>query len=397
VFTFVVTSLMALWGLTKGQIGMLSTISLFCSAFGGWLGGILADRYGRVRVLQGVVLWFSIFTFLIGCAQNVEQLYVLRALQGIGFGGEWAVGAVLIGEIVRPEHRGKTVGVVQSGWAMGWGLAAVLYTIVYSVLPQALAWRTMFWVGILPALLVFYLRRHVEEPESFKRVRRAAGAPSFLKIFSPPMLGTTLGAAVMCTGVQGGYYAIATWIPAFLRLERHLSVVGTGSYLAVLIIGSFIGYTSGGFLSDRIGRRGNMLLFAFLSAVTTIAYTKMQFTNAQMLYLGFPLGFCASGIFGGIGAHLTELFPAALRANGQSFAYNFGRGIGALFPAAVGVMGAKAGLGNAICVLAVAANAAVFVTVWFLPETRGRRLDAVEEAADAQSANQRRETLQRGV
>jgi len=396
VFTFVVTSLMALWGLSKGQIGLLSTISLFCSAFGGWLGGILADRYGRVRVLQGVVLWFSIFTFLIGFAQNVEQLYLLRALQGIGFGGEWAVGAVLIGEIVRPEHRGKTVGVVQSGWALGWGLAAVLYTVVYSLLPQALAWRAMFWVGILPALLVFYIRRHVEEPPTFRRARRAAGAPSFLQIFSPRLLGTTFGAALMCTGVQGGYYAIATWIPAFLRLERHLSVIGTGGYLAVLIAGSFVGYASGGYLSDRLGRRGNMLLFACLSAVATICYTKLQFTNAQMLYLGFPLGFCASGIFGGIGAHLTELFPAALRANGQSFAYNFGRGIGALFPAAVGVLSAKTGLGNAICVLAVAANALVFVTVLFLPETRGRRLDTVDAALDPAPQAQP-DPLRRGV
>jgi MFS family permease len=379
VFTFVVTSLMTLWGVSKGEIGLLSTVSLFCSAAGGWIAGILADRFGRVRVLQYIIVWFSLFTFLIGFAQNIQQLFVLRALQGFGFGGEWAVGAVLIGEIVRPEHRGKTVGAVQSGWAVGWGLAALTYTVAFSVLPEGLAWRSMFWLGVLPALLVFYIRKHVAEPESFNRAQRAMKAagerPSFLLIFSPRMLYTTVFSSLMCAGLQGGYYAIATWIPTFLRTERHLSVIGTGSYLAVLIAGSFVGYAGAGYISDRIGRRGNVLLFATLSALCTIAYTKLHFSNGEMLYLGFPLGLCASGIFGGIGAHLTELFPAALRANGQGFAYNFGRGIGALFPALVGVLSAKAGLGNAICILAVAANAVVFVSALLLPETRGRRLD----------------------
>ncbi|MGF6763730.1 MFS family permease [Paraburkholderia sp. GAS33] len=388
VFTFVVTSLMTLWGVGKGEIGLLSTVSLLCSAAGGWVGGILADWFGRVKVLQWIIVWFSVFTFLIGWSQNVEQLFVLRALQGFGFGGEWAVGAVLIGEIVRPEHRGKTVGVVQSGWAIGWGLAAILYTVAFSVLPEALAWRSMFWVGLAPALLVFYIRRHVAEPESFNKaqqiMRSSARRPSFLQIFAPGILRTTVCSSLMCSGLQGGYYAIATWIPTFLRMDRHLSVIGTGGYLAVLITGSFIGYASGGYISDRIGRRGNMLLFAFLSAVITIAYTKVNFSNSQMLYLGFPLGFCASGIFGGVGAHLTELFPAALRANGQGFAYNFGRGIGALFPALVGLLSAKTGLGNAICILAVIANAAVFVTVLALPETRGRRLDDADHLIPAQ-------------
>ena len=170
-----------------------------------------------------------------------------------------------------PEHRGKTVGVVQSGWAIGWGLAAILYTVAFSVLPEALAWRSMFWVGLVPALLVFYIRKHVQEPESFNKaqqmMRSAGKRPSFLRIFAPGILRTTLCSSLMCAGLQGGYYAIATWIPTFLRIERHLSVIGTGGYLAVLITGSFIGYASGGYISDRIGRRGNMLLFALLSAV----------------------------------------------------------------------------------------------------------------------------------
>lgn len=132
VFTFVISTLINLWGIDKGQAGMLGTVTLLFSALGGWLAGILADRYGRVRVLQYTILWFSVCTVAIGFAQNFEQLFVLRALQGLGFGGEWAVGSVLMGEIVRAQHRGKAVGTVQSGWAVGWGAAAILYTLAFA-------------------------------------------------------------------------------------------------------------------------------------------------------------------------------------------------------------------------------------------------------------------------
>lgn len=161
VFTFVISTLITLWGIEKSQAGMLGTVTLLFSALGGWIAGILADKYGRVRILQYTILWFSVCTVLIGFAQNFEQLFILRALQGLGFGGEWAVGSVLMGEIVRSEHRGKAVGTVQSGWAIGWGMAALLYTIAFSVLPPEIAWRSMFWIGVLPAFLVLYIRKHV--------------------------------------------------------------------------------------------------------------------------------------------------------------------------------------------------------------------------------------------
>jgi MFS family permease len=182
VFTFVVTSLITLWGVSKGEIGLLSTVSLLCSAIGGWVAGVLADRFGRVRILKYIILWFSLFTFLIGFAQNMEQLFVLRALQGFGFGGEWAVGAVLIGEIVRPEHRGKTVGAVQSGWAVGWGLAALLYTVAFSLLPEGLAWRSMFWIGLLPAFFVFYIRacRRTRKLQACAASYKGRGRTSFV-------------------------------------------------------------------------------------------------------------------------------------------------------------------------------------------------------------------------
>ncbi len=294
VFTFVIASLMTLWHIDKGSVGLLSTVTLLFSSIGGWGAGILADRYGRVRLLQISILWFSICTVLIGFAQNFEQLFVLRALQGLGFGGEWAVGSVLIGEMVRAEHRGKAVGIVQSGWAIGWGAAALLYTVAFSYLPEDLAWRSLFWIGIAPALLVLYIRKYVPEPEVFlqskKHQSETGNRVAFWHIFSPSLLRTTLLSALLCMGVQGGYYAITTWLPAYLKLEKGLSVFGTGSYLLVVILGSFFGYVCGAYLSDRLGRRANFILFAVLSAISVICYMQLNLTNTQMLILGFPWG-----------------------------------------------------------------------------------------------------------
>ncbi|CAG9164472.1 MFS transporter [Cupriavidus pampae] len=384
IFSFVLATLIHLWDLDRGQAGLLGTITLLFSSIGGWVAGILADRYGRVIVLQGTILWFSVCTLAIGFAQNFEQVFVLRALQGLGFGGEWAVGAVLIGEIVPAKHRGKAVGLVQSGWAIGWGVAAILYSLAFSFLPEAIAWRCLFWVGILPALLVLYVRRYVTEPEvAVKAARaragergRAGGAQSIWVIFSPPLLRRTLFGALLCTGIQGGYYAMATWLPAYLKLERQLSVLDTSGYLLVIIGGSLCGYIVGAFLVDFWGRRRNFVFFAALCMVSVWVYLSLPLSNAQMLWLGFPLGFSSCGIFSGLGAYLSELYPSTCRANGQSFTYNFGRGIGALFPGLVGMLSHSTSLATAIAIFAGAAYGVVFVMVLLLPETKGMALDA---------------------
>src|SRR5216683_2391394 len=291
IFSFAIPAIIANFALTNQDAGLIGTVTLLTSAFGGWFAGALSDRVGRVRTLQITIAWFAFFTFLCGFAQSYWQLFSFRALMGFGFGGEWAAAAVLIGEVIRPQHRGKAVGSMQSGWAIGWGMAALLATLFFSVLPATVAWRALFWVGLLPALLVFFVRRYVDEPPVFTKTQSnlsAAGTkPNFLEIFSPGILKTTVLTSLLTTGAQGGYYAITTWLPTFLRTERKLSVLGTGAYLAVIIAGSL-------------------------------------------------LGFFASGIFSGMGAFLTELFPTRMRGSGQGFAYNFGRGLAALNPLLVG-------------------------------------------------------------
>lgn len=348
------------------------------SAVGGWVAGWFADRFGRVLTLQIAILTFAVFTFLSGLAQNYAQLFVARALLGFGFGGEWAAGAVLLGEVIRPQHRGKALGFMQAGWAVGWAIAALLYAFFFSVLPAQTAWRAVFIVGLAPALFVFYVRRYVEEPQVFveSKAKMAASGEraSVLEIFRPPLLKVTLIGGFLTTGAQGGYFAVTTWLPTYLRTERKLSVLDSTGYLGVLIAGSFAGYISGGFLADRIGRRLQFLVFALGAGAVVVSYTMIPFGNSAMLVLGFPLGFFASGVFSGMGPFFTENFPTRVRGVGQGFTYNVGRAAGALFPTLVGVLSARMALGEAIGVFAGIAYATMAVAAFLLPETKGKVL-----------------------
>jgi MFS family permease len=380
ILSFAFPAIIAAFAISNADAGLIGTSTLFASAFGGWFAGALSDRFGRVRTLQITIVWFAVFTGLCGFAQNYTQLLTLRALMGFGFGGEWAAAAVLVGEIIRPENRGKAVGAMQSGWAIGWGLAALLATLFFSIMPAETAWRALFWVGVTPALMVFFIRRAVDEPAVFTQTQQnlaAAGAkPSFLEIFSPEIIKTTILTCILTTGAQGGYYAITTWLPTFLRTERKLTVLSSGGYLAVIIVGSFIGYIVSAWLNDRIGRRTNFILFALCSIVTVIVYTQLPIDNTTIMYLGFPLGFFASGIFSGMGPFLTELFPTRVRGSGQGFAYNFGRGVAAMNPLFVGMLSAKLPLGQSIGVFAIAAYGLLILAALLLPETKGRVLTA---------------------
>ncbi|MFD3947442.1 MFS transporter [Streptomyces sp. NPDC058579] len=365
----------AYFSLDKGQTGLLTTVTLVVSAVGGALAGILADRIGRVKALMITVITYALFTVLCGFAPNYETLMVFRALQGLGFGGEWAVGAILVAEYASAKHRGRTLGAVQSAWAAGWALAVIVYTLVFAFVEADLAWRIMFWTGALPALLVVYVRRNVEDAPQAAEIRRgSAERGSFTAIFKPTLLRTTLFAVLLSTGVQGGYYTLATWVPTFLKTERGLTVVGTGGYLTFLISGAFIGYLTGGYLTDRLGRKKNIALFAALSALSVLAYTNIPpGANTLLLVLGFPLGFCMSAIFSGFGSFLAELYPTAVRGTGQGFTYNTGRAVGAIFPTLVGFLAESWGVGGALIFGAIGYGLAVLALLG-LPETRGKEL-----------------------
>ncbi|MDX3131710.1 MFS transporter [Streptomyces europaeiscabiei] len=374
-------ALTAYFGLDNGQTGLFTTVTLVVSAIGGAAAGVLADRIGRVKALMITVVTYAVFTVACGFAPNYETLLVFRALQGLGFGGEWAVGAILVAEYASARHRGRTLGAIQSSWAVGWGLAVIVYTTVFTFLDDDLAWRVMFWTGALPALLVIWVRRSVEDaPQAAAAREKSAEKGSFAAIFrpgtatAPGLLRTTVFAVLLSTGVQGGYYTLATWVPTYLKTERGLSVVGTGGYLTFLISGAFIGYLTGGYLTDRLGRRRNIWLFAVLSALCILAYANIPSgADTLLLVLGFPLGFCMSAIFSGFGSFLSELYPSAVRGTGQGFTYNTGRAVGAVFPTTVGFLADSWGVGGALVFGAIGYGLAAAALLG-LPETRGKEL-----------------------
>jgi MFS family permease len=381
IYSFIIPTLLTLWSMSKAQAGYIASGALITSAIGGWAAGVLADRFGRARILQLTVLWFAVFTFLSGFTHNFAGLFVTRAMQGFGFGGEWSVGSVLVAEIIDARHRGKATGLVQSSWSVGWAAAALAFWGVSAIVPPETAWKILFWLGILPGLLVIYIRRKVPEPVIFNQMRarrdRAGTLPGrrggFLDIFRPPLLRTTILATMLSTGMLAAYYSITTWLPTFLANERHLSVGASTAYLLMLISGSLAGYLVSAWLTDVIGRRRGFILFAACAMVLILLYTRLPVAGGMFL-IGFPLGFFILGIFSGMGACLAELFPSAVRGSGQGFTYSVGRGIGGLCPSLIGVLSTRFPLGDAIAGFTVAAYALVIVSALAIPETRGRVL-----------------------
>ncbi len=380
VYSFVIPSLLTLWHMSKAQAGSIATAALVTSSIGGWAAGVLADRYGRARLLQLTVIWFSLFTFLSAFTHSATQLFMTRALQGFGFGGEWAVGSILVAESIDARHRGKAAGLVQSSWSVGWAGAAVAFWLANACLPIEVAWRVVFGLGILPGLLLIYIRRNVEEPPMFLRTRRQ-DRRHFMSIFQPPYLLHTVLATLLATGMLGAYYSVTTWLPTYLATERHLSVDGTTTYLMTVILGSLAGYLTSGWLADRIGRRRGFILFAVCGSLLIVLYTRLPLTGIGMALIGFPLGFFLLGVFSGMGAFLAELFPGALRGSGQGFTYSMGRGLGGFCPLIIGRLSNHVALGDSIAGFTVAAYALVVLTSCWLPETRGRVLDADASAS----------------
>jgi MFS family permease len=383
-YAVIMPTLIAVWGMSQAQAGTLGTAALLFSSLGGWLAGILADKFGRAAVLRYTIVWFALFTFLSGFTQSFEQLLFTRSMQGLGFGGEWAAGAALMSEVIDKRIRGRAVGSVQGGWSVGYGTAVLLFTIVFSVAPPETAWRYLFFLGLFPAFFALWIRRYVEEPEVFREMRATSADRrfQFLEIFGRGLRRRTILASMLAAGGLGGNYTTLTWLATYLKTVRNLSVLGTGGYLGFNILGSFLGYIISAHLSDWLGRRKTFVIMACAATVTVAAYTLLPLSNTAVLLLGFPLGFFQSGIIAGMGATFAELFPTRVRATGQGFSYNTGRAVGSMVPALVGVLAAGLGLGPAMGLCATCSYVFVLIATAMLPETRGRELEtAVEKDA----------------
>ncbi len=365
-YVYALPAILVSLSISRSAGGLLATYTLAASALGGMVMGAFADRVGRKRMLMYSILSYAVFTLLSGVAQNYTQLAIFRVLEGIGFGGEWAVGSVLIAEWSRVERRGRNLGFVQGAWALGWLAANIAYQIVFALSAPSAGWRYMFFLGIIPAFFVLYVRRSVSDPPIFE----ASQGFTLPRIFDRRIIRTTLLASLLAAGAQTGYYALFTWMPAYLTTQRHLAPVTGGVYLYFLIAGCFAGYVTAGYINDAIGRRLTFVIFALCSAAMAPLYLYAVVANWQLLIAGPLLGYFASGIFSGFGPYLSELFPSDIRGAGQGFCYNAGRGVAGIGPFLIGALSEHYPIGQAMMTVAIFAYVVAAGAVAFLPETR---------------------------
>jgi MFS family permease len=371
-YVFALNRIRAEFSLSNAEAGMVATITLLAAALGGIVGGVLTDRLGRTRILVYTILVYSVGSAGTALSSGLPSLVFWRAIVGIGLGGEWAAGAVLVSETWPAKHRAKAVGWMQSGWAIGYLLAAAASALI---LPRY-GWRWLFAVGFLPAIVAVVIRRGVHEPEVWQR-RVPSRHSSVAQILRPPLLRTTVRATALTTSVLFAYWGLFTWLPGFLSAPvsaggAGLSMLQGSTWMMPTQIGAFFGYISFGWLADRLGRRPAFVLYVVIAAALTPLYGATRSEN-MLLLLGPFIGFFGTGFFSLFGVMLAELYPTAVRASGQGFTYSTGRGLGALAPYAVGSLADRYGLGASLAI-----NSAFFligaILIWSLPETGGAEL-----------------------
>ena len=364
-FTFAIVSIQKEFGLSSAMMGGLTSVALIASAIGGIVFGRLADRIGRVRAMTFSILLYSGATAGLATAQSLWQLVAWRILVGLGMGGEWSCGSVLVAETWPAQHRAKAMGIMQSGWAIGAMLAAGLSALIL----EPFGWRVLFLVGAAPAALAFYIRRTVEEPPVW--TARSKEPSRWTEIFTGEYLYRTVIATLLASSVLVAYWGVTSWLPTFLMAD--LGVTRGAAWLIVLQVGAFFGYISFGWIADRIGRRSAFTLFMICATIVVPLFAFGARTPLMLLLLGPLVGYFAHGYFSLFGAMLAELFPTRIRASAQGFCYNAGRLASAAAPYAIGAAATKHGLG-----FSIAADAAFFalgaVLIWLLPETKGTEL-----------------------
>jgi MFS family permease len=374
-YALILTSVIEDLGLSRAQGGLMASLTLGASAVGGLIFGVVADKLGRTRALMLSILLYSIFTFACGFAQNVWQFAIFRVLLGLGMGGEWASGAALVSETWPEQHRGKALGIMQSCWAIGYGLAAIVVAIV---LPT-LGWRAVFFVGILPALFTVWIRHSVKEPEMWLKSRsassassakRASGASKFplrLAIFLTAMNAATMFA----------WWGLNLWVPSYLSSPTTQGGVGLSTttmslFIVAMQVGMWLGYVSFGFISDAFGRRPVYITYLLIAAIL-VWYYGFAREPWVLLLLGPFVAFFGTGYFSGFGAVASEIFPTSIRATALGVTYNSGRLLSAIAPYLVGTMVQSRGFGAAFTMTSI--FFIIAAALWLgIPETKGRKM-----------------------
>ena len=380
-YALVLAHVMRDLGMTKSTAGLLNSLTLLASGIGGVLFGFIADRVGRKRALMASILTYSVCSFASGLSTSVLMLATFRFILGLGMGGEWNTGATLVAETWPTELRAKAIAVVQSSWAIGYALAALVAGIVL----HYATWRTVFFVGIAPAVVTLWIRRGVPESamwegqrEHSSMAKASDAAASFALLFRRPYVRYTFALLFVNFFGMFAWWGLFTWLPPYLSLPveqggRGFGVMGTTTLLVVLnLFGMFPGYASFGWVADHLGRRKSFLLYTFGAAVLVPLYAQAR-SPIVMLVLGTLVAFFGTGFFSGSGILGSEIFPTQVRARALGFTYNGARAMSSISPWVIGSVGQVRGLSWAFYLCAASFGIACLVATQ-LPETRGKEL-----------------------
>ncbi|MCR0984270.1 MFS transporter [Roseomonas populi] len=359
-------------GFGQAEAASLVTATLVGAVLGGLIFGLLSDRLGRVRVLTWTIVLFAVFTGLCALAQGYWDLLAYRTIAGLGLGGEFGIGMALVAEAWPASKRARASSYVGLGWQAGVLLAAVATPLLLPVI----GWRGMFAIGVLPAVVAFFIRRTLHEPEIFAARNAAAvkeGFPLRLLVKDAETTRISLGLVILCSVQNFGYYGVMIWLPNYLNSRFGYGLTQSAVWTAVTIAGMAVGIYAFGQIADRVGRRPAFLGYMIGAAIMVVVYSLL--TDATALLIGGAvMGFFVNGMLGGYGALISEMYPTAVRATAQNVLFNIGRAVGGFGPVVVAAVAATHGFETAIAALA-ALYVLDMIALWLLiPERRGAEL-----------------------
>ncbi len=379
ILTFVLADIQRSFTVDNALAGALGTVTLMFRLIGGAAAGTAADRWGRKTPLMLSIVWFSLFTVLSGFSTSYAALFACRALFGIGMGGEWAAGMPLALEHLPDRLRGAAAGILQGAWAWGYILSAIVFQTLYPVLRGEMeeAWRAMFWIGAIPALIVLWIRTSVSESPVWLATRHQAGDPtspsarvSLMRIFHRDLIGTTIHCSLLAACFMVSYYSVTYWYARLLQLRG----LNTLPFIIALNVGGIIGSAFwGGVSQGRLGRRGAVTCAATVGVVVSPLYL-MSADTSVMLIGALLVGFGAHGMWGAFPSYITERFPSDVRGAGAGFCYHAGALVGSLTSYVIGhLVDTGWTLASAMTAAIAVSGVAVAAMIWLGPETRDRR------------------------
>ena len=378
-FTFLIIPIGQELHLSNLMLSYALSASIIAAAVGGVLFGVLSDKYGRKIVLQLTIIIYSIGTFLCAFSTSLEMLIIFRIITGIGVGGEWATGQTYVNETFPAKLRGKAGALLQTGNPVG----LILASVVGGLRVPIIGWREAFLISVLPAAIVILIRRKIPESDLWI-LNRSNGMKSsikskkneFITLFLKPYRKPFLMALTLAILGSSAYWFTYSWLPTYLQ-EKNLSVAKSAMWIIVNQVGGILGLLSFGYVADRFGRRPAFSLFALTMAsglvMITIFWDHIGTYPSMIFVFMFIIGI-GTGIYGGFGPLVSELFPTRLRSSAMGSSFNLARGTQFLTPILIALIAAQYGLGSGIFLGAIfALSVAIFI--WAFPETKAIELE----------------------